>query len=113
MEAGLASMAGENGGEAQTAAATKKRARVEREERRRIVEQNYSRIGHASDRNIHLWLPLFPDEATLAQVYGAVAGYEKRTKRCLCVDHPLPLGFKSGFDQRRERRLDRYAETWD
>ena len=44
---------------------------------------------------------------TAAQIYGAVAGYERTTGVTTRIDHPLPRGFVSGCDVRRQRQWNR------
>lgn len=83
------------------------------EQRRAIVEAHYDQVGSASERSIHVWCKVFPDEATLAQIYGAVNAYERRTKRCVVIAHPLPRGFRPAWQVRRDQSFARYAETWE
>lgn len=90
--------------------ALKKRAR---EERRRVVEEHYDLLGHACDATVHVWHRVFPDGTSEAEIYGAVSAFERLTKRRVDVAHPLPPGFRPGWQVRRDRRFDRYAETWD
>lgn len=79
-----------------------------------MVEEHYQRLGHASEGSIHVWRRApFPEGTTDAQIYGAVAGYERTTGVTTWIDHPLPRGFVSGCDVRRQRQWSRYCDTWD
>ena len=83
------------------------------EERRRIVEAHYGRVGHACERSVHVWCSVFPDDTTTAQIYGAVAAYERRTKRFVVVPHPMPRGWRPAWQVRRDQNFERYAQTWE
>lgn len=58
-----------------------------------------------------------PEGTTSAQIYAGVNAYEKSlpVEKRKDVQHPLPPGFRSGWERRRDFRFSSYAAhgNWD
>ena len=86
------------------AAVARKAAKAAKEERRRVVEREYDRLGHATEASVHVWHDVMPEGATDAQIFGAVGAFEKRTGIVKRVAHPPPYpGFQPAWVARRQR----------